>query len=104
MGCCHTFTCTECSLSWEVGGSGGIDYGMTSAYITLSCANCMRVSDARVRMSPSQMGKVTRATLDRLPVCAVCGSDQVCVWQDGEPCPRCSGGVLRDQNSMLLRD
>lgn len=36
MGCRHTFTCTECSLTWKVSGSGEIDYGEFARRLTLS--------------------------------------------------------------------
>jgi len=104
MGCRHTFTCTDCSLTWKVSGSGEIDYGKFAGRITLACASCLRVKDAAVDLLSQGMSRTTLADLPRLPVCAVCGSDQVRVWKDGDPCPSCSGPVLRDPNSALRWD
>jgi hypothetical protein len=104
MGCQIRFTCSSCAYTCQVSGTGDIDYGMSSAQITLSCQTCQQVADAAVEVPEDRMFKLTRAELATLPSCASCGSTAVRVWKKGNRCPRCRGRMVADPSDGVLWD
>lgn len=97
-------SCSTCSYTCVVNGSGDIDYGMASAAITLRCNDCHEIADASVHVPDDRMFNLTRADLVVLPPCACCGSAAVTVWREGDACPHCGGSMIADTSACELWD
>ena len=104
MGIRLSFTCPECALNWIASGSGDVDRVMFGASITVVCTPCQRVHEAGIPIPRHGMFSLRRCDLDRLSPCPVCGSDQVRVWKEGDPCPRCSTKVTQDRDHRIFVD
>lgn len=101
MGTQFEFTCQQCDYVAQV--SGGADFGFVVETQTVFCFTCDELRDIVTRYrSVEQMSPRDRAELDqnRLNRCPRCKEEELAAWNDGDPCPRCNGEVVRTRFIM----
>ena len=102
MGTKFKFCCDKCDYQAEV--SGKKDYGMVAVVRTMHCKGCNHIVDVLVGQYGEE-GKTGFPEFDcDLNICPECGGDDVVVWQESKPCPKCSGKMTEDRSIIFNWD
>ncbi len=97
MGRCFEFKCSNPSCGYEATVSGGKDMGFCGEVETMVCLDCKELMDVLTAAAPD-LKAVERK-------CDECGGKNLKVFRFGKTvCPKCSGKLDRDEDSMVLWD
>jgi hypothetical protein len=100
MGTAFEFVCPGCGYRAIV--SGGRDVGMSAVVRTMTCADCVELVDVLIGHW-GQDGPTGNPDYDKnLDICPECSRANVRPWPSHHPCPRCSGQMIKDEDSGLL--
>jgi hypothetical protein len=99
MGSSHQYTCKGCGYKAQV--SGGRDIGMLAVVRTMFCNGCRELVDVLIGQCGLD-GPTGDPDYDQdLGRCPECQGEDVVVWVDGDPCPRCKGTMAMGENFIL---
>jgi hypothetical protein len=99
MGMSYQYTCEGCGYEAQV--SGGRDVGMMAVVRTMFCRGCRELVDVLIGQCGLD-GPTGDADYDKaLGICPECRGDDVVVWKDGRPCPRCEGRMVKGEDFIL---
>jgi len=95
----YQYTCEGCGYEAQV--SGGRDVGMMAVVRTMFCRGCRELVDVLIGQCGLD-GPTGDADYDKaLGICPECRGDDVVVWKDGRPCPRCEGRMVKGEDFIL---
>lgn len=95
MGSWIEFKCENCSYRAEV--SGGKDYGMVAVVQTMICRTCSELVDVLIGQCGRE-GPSGDPDYDKnLGICPQCRGEDVAIWRESRPCPKCHGRMIEGQ-------
>ena len=97
MGMSYKFRCEECDYTPIV--SGGPDMGLQARFQTSYCPVCRELLDIATERWPGCL-RVPGNDDSTLNKCWHCGGTDLSAWNNGDPCPRCGGCMVRGKVFM----
>lgn len=100
MGTKVDFICPSCGYTAMV--SGGRDVGMEAVVQTMTCEDCQTLVDVLIGRF-GEDGPTGDANYDQdLNLCPQCRGTKVHPWPSQQPCPKCSGSMIEDENGLTI--
>lgn len=101
MGTQFEFKCQQCDYQANV--SGGEDFGFVLITQTVFCFDCDELCDMVTgfrgveQMSPHDKAELN---FERIGRCPKSHGEELAAWDEGDPCPKCNGEVVRTRVIM----
>ncbi|MDZ4817515.1 MAG: hypothetical protein SGJ20_00930 [Planctomycetota bacterium] len=103
MGAKLEYVCQDCGYTAEV--SGSYDAGFEVTTQTMYCRRCRELCDVlmgyRRRDENGEYRTIPLSNDTRAGGCPDCRGSDLVLWNNGDPCPRCSGTINQEGCVML---